>query len=168
MFGVGDACNAQVDLVEVIDADGVDNRMGRVDLGFGMACRSGCSDCCGRGGRKVVFVGVYHGVDGFGVNACHEMAVLVDRVADEQALRIVPGQGVNIKEGFDLFCQLRQHGFQVQGQQAEAVQCNRAHLVQAVNRFVFLCQFPRLFVGHVLVGAVSQRHDLAQRLGKIA
>ncbi len=40
--------------------------------------------------------------------------------------------------------------------------------MQAIHRLVLLRQLPWFFIGHILVGAVGQRHDFAQRAAIVA
>lgn len=68
----------------------------------------------------------------------------------------------------DLRGQLRQHGLEVDGEDAEGFDTGRAHFVQALLHAFFFGQLPRLVLIHVFVHAVGQRHDLAHGLGVFA
>ncbi len=67
MLGIDDLGDAQIDLTEFVDGDGLGNRCDGMLLSFGVAgLRVGV--CCR---SKGFFVGFYHGVYLFLVNAGH-------------------------------------------------------------------------------------------------
>ncbi len=96
------------------------------------------------------------------------MLVLADAVRAERALGVGPGQRRHAQEGFDARGQRRQHRLEVDRQQAEGLDADRADVVQHGLGAGLAGQLPGLLLVDVGVDAVGQRHDLAHRLGVLA
>jgi hypothetical protein len=79
-----------------------------------------------------------------------------------------PRPGGNLQEGLDLRGQCRQHRLEVNGQHAEGLDADAAHVLQRGVHARLLGQFPGLVAIDVFVHPVGQQHHLAQRLAELA
>ena len=68
----------------------------------------------------------------------------------------------------DLRSQLRQHGLEIDGKDAEGLDAGRAHFVQALLHAFLLGQLPGFVLVYIFVHAVGQGHDLAHHLAEFA
>jgi hypothetical protein len=122
------------------------------------------------GGRRQRFaVGGDQGLDLLRVDALHQVLVGVDQVGRRQQVAGVgPVQRRDVEEFLGALRQPGQHRLEVDGQQAEGVDQQRADLVQLGFLALLLGQRPGLVLVHVLVDLVGQRHDAAQGAGVVA
>ena len=120
------------------------------------------------GGGEVLAVRFDERGDLLLVDARHEVFVRADRVAGRQErLCVGPRERLDIQECLGARRDGRQHRLQVDGQQAEGVEHDRADVVQLLG-VVVLREFPGLVLVDELVHDVGERHHLAQRLAEFA
>ncbi|MNS42569.1 hypothetical protein D3C72_749500 [compost metagenome] len=160
-----DLRHAQVDLREIIDRDGVANRLdaGRGALGaLSLASRS-------RGGLERVAVGGHQRLDLLGIDAGHQVGVRLHRAVGRQLLVDgAPVQRLDVQEALHARGHGRHHRLQVDRQQAEGFQRDRAGRVQGIALRLVLGQLPRLVGVHEAVHGIGQLHHQAQCLAVLA
>jgi hypothetical protein len=108
-------------------------------------------------------VGRHQGLDLLRVDALHQVLVGVDQVGRRQQVAgIGPVQRRDVEELLGALRQLGQHRLEVDGQDAEGIDQQRADLLQLGVLAFLLGQLPGLVLVHVLVDLVGQRHHAAQ------
>jgi hypothetical protein len=142
---VGDARDAQVDLGEVVDRDVLrlwfNLALGLVLLspagaGRGAAAMdsrvgAGATVAVANGGLQRFAVGGDQGLDLLRVDALHQVFVGIDQVRRRQQVAgIGPVQRRDVEEFLGALRQLGQHRLEVDGQQAEGIDQQRADLLQ--------------------------------------
>ncbi len=97
------------------------------------------------------------------------MPIRIDCVpGSEDRAAVVPDEGGDVEEGLGPGAECWQYWLEQNGEQAEEVQRVAARLLQVVFAPCLAGQFPGFDAVDVLIGKVSESHDLTDRLAEFA
>ncbi len=158
-FGLFDQGDAQVDLGEGVEINGLGQRgLGQFAIAGGLGS--------GLGGQ--VFLGsVDHGLHLGGFDAGEQGLEGIELMIGQAGVEVGPGQGGDVEEGLGGGGQVGQYRLEQDRQLAEQLDALGADGLDFVGLAVLLGQAPGRLVGDPGVGAVGQGHDLAHGTAEV-